>query len=73
MGSAGGTWTDHGRRPTLLPFVYNPPAGIHSPRDRSLGPLQGMTADWGYLDRDLLRRISNRIINEVREINRACC
>ena len=32
-----------------------------------------MTADWGYLDRDLLRRISNRIINEVREIDRACC
>jgi GMP synthase (glutamine-hydrolysing) len=30
----------------------------------------GMTADWGYLSRDLLRRISNRIINEVRGINR---
>jgi GMP synthase (glutamine-hydrolysing) len=30
----------------------------------------GMTADWGYLDRELLRRISNRIINEVRGINR---
>jgi len=30
----------------------------------------GMTADWGYLDRDLLRTISNRIINEVRGINR---
>jgi GMP synthase (glutamine-hydrolysing) len=30
----------------------------------------GMTADWGYLDRDLIARISNRIINEVRGINR---
>ena len=30
----------------------------------------GMTADWGYLDRELLRRISTRIINEVSGINR---
>jgi GMP synthase (glutamine-hydrolysing) len=30
----------------------------------------GMTADWAYLDRELLRRVSNRIINEVRGINR---
>ena len=30
----------------------------------------GMTADWGYLPQDLLARISNRIINEVRGINR---
>jgi GMP synthase (glutamine-hydrolysing) len=30
----------------------------------------GMTADWGYLDRALLGQISNRIINEVRGINR---
>jgi GMP synthase (glutamine-hydrolysing) len=30
----------------------------------------GMTADWHYLDRELLARISNRIINEVRGINR---
>ena len=30
----------------------------------------GMTADWTYLDHELLRRISNRIINEVRGINR---
>ena len=30
----------------------------------------GMTADWGWLDRELLGRISNRIINEVRGINR---
>ena len=29
-----------------------------------------MTANWGYSDCDLLRRISNRIINEVRGINR---
>jgi GMP synthase (glutamine-hydrolysing) len=30
----------------------------------------GMTADWGYLERDLLRLISTRIINEVRGFNR---
>jgi GMP synthase (glutamine-hydrolysing) len=30
----------------------------------------GMTADWAWLDRDLLRTISNRIINEVKGINR---
>jgi GMP synthase (glutamine-hydrolysing) len=29
-----------------------------------------MTADWGYLPQELLARISNRIINEVRGINR---
>ncbi len=30
----------------------------------------GMTADWGHLTHETLRRISNRIINEVRGINR---
>lgn len=30
----------------------------------------GMTADWCYLPQDLLRRTSNRIINEVRGVNR---
>jgi GMP synthase (glutamine-hydrolysing) len=30
----------------------------------------GMTADWHYLDAELLRKISGRIINEVRGINR---
>ncbi len=30
----------------------------------------GMTADWSRLDYDLLGRISNRIINEVRGVNR---
>ncbi|MFT5287525.1 MAG: GMP synthase (glutamine-hydrolyzing), partial [Planctomycetota bacterium] len=30
----------------------------------------GMTADWGHLSHKLLQRISNRIINEVRGINR---
>ena len=37
---------------------------------RIVESVDGMTADWGYLDRDLLRRISNRIINEVRGLNR---
>jgi GMP synthase (glutamine-hydrolysing) len=30
----------------------------------------GMTADWVELPQDLLRRVSNRIINEVKGINR---
>ena len=30
----------------------------------------GMTADWAYLPEPLLRRVSNRIVNEVRGINR---
>ncbi|MFT5050033.1 MAG: GMP synthase (glutamine-hydrolyzing) [Chlamydiales bacterium] len=37
---------------------------------RIVESVDGMTADWSYLDRDLLRRISNRIINEVRGFNR---
>ena len=32
----------------------------------------GMTADWVELPRDLLSRLSNRIINEVAGINRVC-
>ncbi|RIL09019.1 MAG: GMP synthase (glutamine-hydrolyzing) [Proteobacteria bacterium] len=30
----------------------------------------GMTADWAYLPQELLRRVSSRIINEVKGINR---
>jgi GMP synthase (glutamine-hydrolysing) len=30
----------------------------------------GMTADWAYLPQEVLRKVSNRIINEVRGINR---
>jgi GMP synthase (glutamine-hydrolysing) len=29
-----------------------------------------MTADWAHLPHDLLARISNRVINEVRGVNR---
>jgi GMP synthase (glutamine-hydrolysing) len=29
-----------------------------------------MTADWVHIDYDVLARISNRIINEVRGVNR---
>ncbi|MDP0499060.1 MAG: glutamine-hydrolyzing GMP synthase [Verrucomicrobiota bacterium JB022] len=31
-----------------------------------------MTADWSYLPHDLLQRISSRIINEVKGVNRVC-
>lgn len=30
----------------------------------------GMTADWAYLPQELLRKVSNRIINEVKGVNR---
>jgi len=30
----------------------------------------GMTADWARLPAELLERVSNRIVNEVRGINR---
>lgn len=39
---------------------------------RAVTSLDGMTADWAKLPPDLLGRISNRIINEVRGINRVC-
>lgn len=37
---------------------------------RAVHSEDGMTADWAYLPQDLLRRTSNRIINEVKGINR---
>ncbi len=37
---------------------------------RGVTSKDAMTADWAYLPEDLLRRISNRIINEVKGINR---
>lgn len=37
---------------------------------RAVTSEDGMTADWAYLPQDLLRRTSNRIINEVKGVNR---
>jgi GMP synthase (glutamine-hydrolysing) len=37
---------------------------------RAVTSADGMTADWARLPDDLLARISNRIINEVRGVNR---
>jgi GMP synthase (glutamine-hydrolysing) len=39
---------------------------------RSVNTDDFMTADWSHLPYDLLARISNRIINEVRGVNRVC-
>ncbi|MDH4229099.1 MAG: glutamine-hydrolyzing GMP synthase [Nitrospirota bacterium] len=39
---------------------------------RAVNSVDGMTADWVHLPYDLLGTISNRIINEVRGINRVC-
>jgi GMP synthase (glutamine-hydrolysing) len=37
---------------------------------RAVTSVDGMTADWAHLPPDLLSRVSNRIINEVKGINR---
>ena len=37
---------------------------------RAVESVDGMTADWARIDYDLLRKMSNRIINEVRGFNR---
>jgi len=37
---------------------------------RAVTSLDAMTADWAYLPEDLMRRISTRIINEVKGVNR---
>jgi GMP synthase (glutamine-hydrolysing) len=37
---------------------------------RAVTSIDGMTADWARLPYDLLGRMSSRIINEVRGINR---
>jgi GMP synthase (glutamine-hydrolysing) len=37
---------------------------------RAVNSVDGMTADWARLPHDLLARISNRIINDVKGINR---
>ncbi len=37
---------------------------------RAVTSLDGMTADWAEIPHDLLARISNRIINEVKGVNR---
>ena len=37
---------------------------------RAVTSMDGMTADWAVIPNDLLARISNRIINEVKGVNR---
>lgn len=37
---------------------------------RAVESEDGMTADWAYLPQELLRKVSNRIINEVKGVNR---
>jgi GMP synthase (glutamine-hydrolysing) len=39
---------------------------------RAVDSLDAMTADWARLPYDVLARLSNRIINEVRGVNRVC-
>jgi GMP synthase (glutamine-hydrolysing) len=37
---------------------------------RAVTSQDGMTADWAHIPYEVLERISNRIVNEVRGINR---
>ena len=37
---------------------------------RSVNSLDGMTADWSKIPYEVVGRMSNRIINEVRGVNR---
>jgi GMP synthase (glutamine-hydrolysing) len=37
---------------------------------RAVSSQDGMTADWFRLPYDLLERVSNRIVNEVKGVNR---
>jgi GMP synthase (glutamine-hydrolysing) len=37
---------------------------------RAVTSLDGMTADWAKMPYDVMGRISNRIINEVKGVNR---
>jgi GMP synthase (glutamine-hydrolysing) len=37
---------------------------------RAVTSIDGMTADWARIPYDVLERISSRVINEVRGINR---
>jgi len=37
---------------------------------RCVSSVDGMTADWSRLPYDLLEHISNRIVNEVKGVNR---
>ena len=39
---------------------------------RAVTSTDGMTADWARIPPEVLTRISNRMINEVRGINRVC-
>jgi len=37
---------------------------------RGVTSVDGMTADWAYISHDVLAKISNRIVNEVKHVNR---
>ena len=37
---------------------------------RGVTSVDGMTADWAYIPHDVLAKISNRIVNEVKHVNR---
>ena len=52
-----------------------PAVPLPSPRElaiRAVSTSDFMTADWYHMPYDVLARVSNRIINEVKGVNRVC-
>jgi GMP synthase (glutamine-hydrolysing) len=45
--------------------TYNYTIGL-----RAVSSVDGMTADWSRIPHDVLEKISNRIVNEVKHVNR---
>ena len=58
----------------LIILILIPVSGLVAQDDvvalRAVDSVDAMTADWSKLPYELLGRISNRIINEVRGVNR---
>ncbi len=71
----GGGPARSGRAGVLLPVKSVGVMGDHRTYEetcaiRAVRSLDGMTADWAHIPHEVLGKMSNRIINEVRGINR---
>ena len=55
-----------------IPYPHPPTSTSQACAIRCVTTSDFMTADWYHMDYALLGKIANRIINEVRGINRVC-